>query len=107
MNIILDPELTSDFICKRLPISVDCNSVFVVDMSQLAHPRDIVCDDMGSWKWGGSYRVWLEVDEIGCVKILGKKLPEKSDLPFYRVWKRYYVNKSSPDLKKLVITIEG
>ena len=54
-------------------------------MSELAHPRDIVCDDMGSWKWGGSYRVWLEVDAIGSVKILGKEIPphEENDLPVY------------------------
>lgn len=109
VNIILDPELTPDFVCKRVPTAVDCNSVFLVDMSELAHPKDIVCDDMGSWKWGGSYRVWLTLDEAGCVEIFGKVLPtrEKSNLPFYRVWRRYYLCKSSPDLKKLVVTIEG
>ena len=33
VNIILDPKLTSDVICKRLPIAIDQNSVFLVDMS--------------------------------------------------------------------------
>lgn len=54
INMILDPELQPEFVCKCVPISVNCNSVFMVDMSHLAHPRDIACDDMGSWKWGGS-----------------------------------------------------
>jgi hypothetical protein len=107
MNVIFDPELASDCICKRIPIAVNCNCVFLVDMSELACPSDILCDDMGSWKWGGSYRVWLSLDEIGCVKVFGKVFPDKSDQPVYRIWKRYYVNKSSPDLKKLVVTIEG
>ena len=105
----MDPKLTSDVICKRLPIAIDQNSVFLVDMSKLAHPKDIVCDDMGSWKWGGSYRIWLEVDDTGSVKVLGKEPPEqgKSNLPAFRIWKRYYTSKSSPDLKKLVATVEG
>ena len=34
-------------------------------MSKLAHPKDVVCDDMGVWKWKESYRMWLSVDEIG------------------------------------------
>lgn len=109
INIILDPELTPNCICKRLPIGVNCNSIFLVDMCCLANPKDIVCDDMGSWRWGGSYRVWLKVNEFGGITVLGKDLPKQKsdDFPFYRIWKRYYVNKSSPDLKKLIVTIEG
>ena len=109
INIILDPKLTSDVVCNQLPIAIDQNSVFVVDMSKLAHPKDIVCDDMGCWKWGGSYRIWLEVDDTGGVKVLGKEAPgqDKSGFPAFRIWKRYYTSKSSPDLRKLVVTIEG
>ena len=109
INIILDPDLQAEFVCKYVPISVNRNSVFLVDMNHLSDPRDIMCDDMGSWKWGGSYRMWLEVDDIGDVKVLGKEIPqqEKDDLPCFRIWKRYYNNKSSPDVKKLVVTVEG
>ena len=62
MDILLDPELSPDLVCTRMPFDVDCNSVFVIDMSKLSNPKDIACDDMGVWKWNGSYRRWLSVD---------------------------------------------
>ena len=88
---------------------MDYNAVFLVDMSNLGSSRDIACDDMGSWKWGGSYRKWLSVDDIGDVSVLGKSKPISLDpnLCYYRIWKRYYENKSSPDIKKIIVTIEG
>ena len=89
MNIILDPELDELCVCSRLPFGVDCNSVFLVDMTKLRSPRDIVCDDMGSWKWGGSYRMWLSLDETGFVAVIGKAKPDSIDpeLSYFRIWK--------------------
>ena len=109
LNIILDPELDELCVCSQLPFGVDCNSVFLVDMTKLRSPRDIVCDDMGSWKWGGSYRMWLSLDETGFVAVIGKAKPDSIDpeLSYFRIWKRYYENKSSSDLKKIIVTIEG
>ena len=73
-------------------------------MSMLSHPKD-VCDDMSVWKWNGSYRRWLSVDERGLVKTLGKT--EAPSPPHYHtIWKRCYENKSSQDLKKIVVTLE-
>ena len=106
MNILLDPDLSEKVVCKKVPFGIDCNSVFI---SGLGTSRDIVCDDMGSWKWSGSYRVWLSVDEIGDVSVQGKSKPGSPDpqLSYYRIWKRYYENKLSPDLKKIIVTLEG
>ena len=90
-------------------MSVNCNAVFLVDMSALESSRDISCDDMGSWKWGGSYRKWLSIDDMGDVSVLGKCKPTSPDPNqcYYRIWKRYYENKSRPDVKKIIVTIEG
>ena len=107
MDILLDPELSSDLLCTRMPFDVDCNSVFVVDMSTLSNPKDITCDDMGVWKWNGSYRRCLCVDEKGIIMILGKTLAEIPSVPHYHIWRRYYENKSSQDLKKMMVTLEG
>ena len=107
MEILLNPELSTESVCKRMPFDVDCNSVFVVDMNKLANPKDIACDDMGVWKWNGSYRRWISVDEKGFVAVLGKTLVEGSSLLCYHIWKRYYENKSSQDLKKMIVTLEG
>lgn len=107
MDILLDPELSPDLVCTRMPFDVDCNSIFVVDMNKLSNPKDIACDDMGVWKWNGSYRRWLSVDEKGVITILGKTLGEIPSVPHYHIWKRYYENKSSQDLKKMIVTLEG
>ena len=94
-DVLLDPELSPDLICTRVPFDINCNSVFVVDMSKLAHPKDVACDDMGSWKWKGSYRMWISVDEKGFTKTLGKTLTKTLHLPHYWIWKRYYENSVS------------
>lgn len=109
MNTTLNPDLSEKQICSKVPLGVNYNLVFLVDLSKLGTSRDIVCDDMGSWKWGGSYRMWLSVDEFGDVFVRGKSKPSTLDpkLSYYRIWKRYYENKSSPDLKKIIVTVEG
>ena len=107
MDILVDPELSPELVCIRMPFDVDCNSLFVVDMSKLSNPKDISCDDMGVWKWNGSYRRWLAVDEKGVTTVLGKTITEAPSTPHYHIWKRYYENKSSQDLKKMIVTLEG
>jgi len=105
--VLLDPELTSGSVCSRVPFDVNCNSVFIVDMAKLASPKDVLCDDMGAWLWKGSYRHYLSVDETGHIERIGNKLTETPETPYYRIWKRYYQNKSSKDLDKMVFTMEG
>ena len=107
IDILLDPDLSSDSLCTRIPFDVHCNSVFVIDMSNLSDPKDVMCDDMGVWRWKGSYRRWLSVDEGGSIETIGKTLKQVPDIPCYRIWKRYYENKSSLDLSKMVVTMEG
>ena len=41
------------------------------------------------------------MNEDGDVRVFGKHLQSTPALPHYRVWKRYYDLKSSPDMKKI------
>lgn len=107
VNVILDPELSQKNICRKVPFGVDRNAVFLVDMTCLGNPRDILCDDMGTWSWKGSYRRWLTVDEDGDVHITGKEKPATSTSDLYHVWKCYYSSKSSPDVHKIVVVLQG
>lgn len=52
--------------------------------------------------------MWLSVDEFGDVFVRGKSKPSTLDpkLSYYCIWKRYYENKSRPDLK-IIVTSEG
>ena len=89
------------------PIDVESNAVFIVDMGKLGSVKDLYCDDMGSWQYNGVYRTWLEVDESGYIATLGKKKPSQGTPNTYFITKKYFVHKSSGDLKKTVAFLTG
>jgi len=103
-NVLLDSQLTEENICSRVPFSVSCNAVFIVNLNKLRKPHDILVDDMGVWQWKGSYRVWSSVKD-GELTPVRKVKP--SCKPAYQQWKRYYENKTSTDVKKFVVFLEG
>ena len=94
-------------ICPRVPVSVNINSVFVIDLNKLSSAKDVHCDDMGVWKWGGSNKRCVRVDEEGFVGFMTKKEEKPNSKDCYKVWKRYYSLKVSPDVKKLIMMLEG
>jgi len=59
----LMPIYKSSFCSRR-----QCS--FIVDLNKLTSSNDITCDDMGVWKWGGSRKRWVSVDEGGSVSFL-------------------------------------
>ena len=65
INVLLSFGLEESFICSRVPFGVEINSAFVVDLNKLTSPRDILCDDMGVWNWGGSMKRWIHVNKRG------------------------------------------
>ena len=67
VTVLLNSKLRDSSICSKVPFSVEINAVFVVDLNKLSSPNDITCDDMGVWKWGGSRKRWLSVDNEGFV----------------------------------------
>ena len=52
VNILLDPDLKEEKICKTQP--TDIKHIFV-DISRLDGVKDISCDDMGSWRSSSVY----------------------------------------------------
>ena len=64
---------------------------------------------MGSWQYNGVYRScsWLEVDETGFVSTLGKDKPSQPCPNTYYITKKYFVHKSSRDLRKIVAILSG
>ena len=102
---MLNSGLKDCFICKRVPFAVEINSVFVLDLTRLSSPSDVTCDDMGVWKWGGSSRRWLTVDEEGFVSFIEENDNELDNC--YQIWKRRYSLKTSPDVRRMIIFLEG
>jgi hypothetical protein len=106
--VLLDCDLQQDEICSQVPFSVNKNGIFIVDLNRLGSTKDILCDDMGVWMWSGSFKRWCLVSSNGFVK-LHKKNVSMQDInaDSYRMWKRYYSLKASPDIRKMVILLEG
>ena len=48
--------------------------------------------------------MWISVDKEGFVTFLKK---DQHDSSSYRVWKRYFYLKASPDVKRMVLMLEG
>ena len=108
VSILLDPDLKQEKICKTQPVVVEHNAVFVVDLSALECVKDLNCDDMGSWQSNGVYRAWMDVDSNGFVSSHGKSKPTKSSSSgIYVITKKYYVHKTSKDLKKTIVFLSG
>ena len=60
-------------VCHRQPLHVEHQRTFIVDMSHLRSPKDIKCDDMGSWRNLSankySYNVtWNEEGQIEMIR---------------------------------------
>ena len=104
---LLNSNLDNSKVCIIVPFSVDINSVFIVDLNQLGSNKDIFCDDMGVWQWSGSYRKWCKTNEKGDVAILEGKSDAEDSQFCYCIWKRYYCLKSNPDIKRMVVMMEG
>ena len=105
---LLGPDLQQDEICSQVPFSVGRNGIFIVDLNRLGTVTDILCDDMGVWMWSRSFRRWCSVSSSGFVKLYKRNVSlEDLTTDSYRIWKRYYSLKSSPDIRKMVILLEG
>ena len=107
INTLLDPELDYDSICSMQPMNVEHSAVFIVNLGKLKSLKDIYCDDMGTWQYNGVYRAWLVVDDSGFVETLGRTKPSTITSNTYCITKKYFVHKSSGDLKKTVAMLCG
>ena len=68
-NVLLNPQLAKVQICSRVPFSVNCNGIFVVDLNSVKDVRDVLVDDMGVWQWKGSYLLWKMVKWLLLEKV--------------------------------------
>ena len=91
VKIILDEEFDVSMLCQMQPTCVDKNCVFVIDLEKLRDPKDISCDDMGSWRANGTRPSYILVDRKGFITTISQKKAEKGKFSErqYKLIKRY------------------
>ena len=118
---VLSPEQTVDLlindgalvlskVCHKQPLLVEHHCTFVVDISSLASPKDIKCDDMGAWRNNSShkYAFSIEYDENGKVGNIGAVSNNRSNR-FIALKREYFQLKHDlhDDVRKRIDTIVG
>ena len=61
----------------------------------------------GSNSGSNSVSTMVVVNDEGVADICGKEEPFNVDGPAYRVTRKYYINKGSPDFHRMVVFMEG
>ena len=55
--------------CITKLVGIESNLTFIVDLKHLKHPKDVLCDELGSWKCNGCHYMWVVVNEHGIADI--------------------------------------
>ena len=107
-QIILD-DAEEEMLCEVQPTCVNKNALFVVDLEKLRDPKDVTCDDMGSWRSNGTHPVYLTKNQSGVMSIIPLKQARKGKVKdeMYKMIKRYYYHKTARDLNKTTFLIQG
>ena len=56
-----------DRVCTTLPIQVQSNASFIVDMGVVKNPLDLRADNNGTWVHNGPRTIWLSMNKKGFV----------------------------------------
>ena len=107
-NIILN-DAQESMLCEMQPTCVDKNSLFVVDLEKLRDPKDITCDDMGSWRLNGIHPSYITKHRSGEISLVSQKSANKGKMKedMYKMIKRYYYHKTARDLNKTIFVMQG
>ena len=100
-----------DRVCTTVPIRVQSNMSFVIDMNAIQNPLDLRADDNGDWLHNGLRTICLSISKRGNVEILSKNGRPKMNISWgaklYCMKRTYHAFKSSPDFKRMIVTMEG
>ncbi|KAK3751411.1 hypothetical protein QZH41_006653, partial [Actinostola sp. cb2023] len=102
---LLTKNIKQDKICRKQPMNVNTNSVFVIDNLALTHPKDLLCDDMGVWTPNGVKTTHWKTSLTVHGNTQSITEDEYGKAGTWKVVRRTYKNASSMHEKLLRITI--
>ena len=93
-------------ISSRVPLTVQDNATFIVDLDSLANRKDVFSDDNGAWLMKGNRVKFYSLvkDSDGQVTTLERVSAEDSADIFVR--RRPYICKSCPEFHRTIVSIE-
>ena len=100
INLLLSP-LSDDKTARNIPFKINRNVSFVYAVNNIGHWKNALCDGMGTWDQSGTEKLYAEVMDDNDISIFKKK-NENTNI---QVIRRKYVNGSSSDLHRIVITL--
>ena len=107
MEILLSPNLKhSGKVCRKLPVSIRHNVVFIVDVTKLHDPTDVNCDDLGVWKNNHVDTVFFHAR----ISARGVSMVEKCSSgaeAVYQLKRVYRHHGTNPSFHKITASITG
>lgn len=107
LQILLDPTIPEDKICKVKPTGIKASATFVVDVRNLECLDDIKKDEFGIWHYSGShpqaYRVYQEEDDMFVEKC--ESSAKGGNVVYLR--RLYCTHPSNPEFKRLICFVSG
>lgn len=109
VNIITDDTFDDAKLCQMQPTHVDENTVFVVDLSKLSGPKDLTCDDMGSWRANGTHGCHVVTNGEGDILRVAASRNKINKIKgkHYKLTKRSFYHKTATDLNKTIFVLQG
>ena len=109
VEILLQPN--ENAVAQAVPTSVSINAVFVVDVASphVMHYKNVLADDLGAWMAIGTKHKYYRVPSKTRIPIAVNNdvFNDASERHVYRATRRFYRNKSSPDLQRIIIDLTG
>ena len=108
LYILLDPNLNPDKICQERPTNVTHSATYVVDITKLHLPDDLVKDSFGKWNHSGSHTVPFHayVHTDGFIEV-DKCAQGATGKDVYYLKRLHSTHPSNPDFKRLIALISG
>ena len=62
MKVLLNPD--TEYVCGQVPLRVQKNATFIVDIGSLGSVGDVKCDDVGSWRNSSNVKFPMALSNI-------------------------------------------
>ena len=108
---ILHPVHQSTYLCRKVPITVNHNTIFLIDTDALDDVRDIESDDMGVWRNNRvdtvTVLVSMNKDEVTKVARCSQRMNPGHNQGKYILKRVYRVHGTDKTFRKITATMFG